>query len=821
MNIEEKLIRRKFEPRDYQKIILDAWINEGYRKILYVLPRRCLSGKSHILMANGSYKELKDLEVGEKILSWNGKTFESDIVKNKWITEEKKTVEVKSPGYLPVITTEDHLFATTWCDSEQITWKTVSACVSITKLLNYAGNPMGSTRNPDLAEFYGYMLADGYVVHYQQPKFTNINPAILSRVAELAERLFKVKCIWREKGKGFDIGFSNGHLGGGTFKNEIKELFRAEGLDVPKSQKRLPKILWEMDETSVSKYFSALISADGNIYCHKSEFTTKNGNKVPPSTEITLNFGSSYELAWDNYWLLRKMGILPQNPRIERGSNWKIRIGKGVDVNRLLSCGPIYGKEDQQRKALKQVELTVKKPKKFNSCYRTSFSAMPAIPECLYDIETEKNHNFIANGYVVHNSGKDYLAWNMAIEQCLSKPCLVLYCLPTYSQARKAVWDAISIDSTRFLDLIPPTLVKGINHSEMKITFVNGAILRLIGADSYDTSLVGTNAQMIILSEAALMNLEKVYAYARPILAANQGTVVIFGTPRGKNAFWHLFQTALNLDDWFVLKMGVDETKHIDDDVLLEERQQCSEDIFLQEWYVSFERGVEGQVFGRELDKAKLEGRVGFYPHQPQLLTHLAIDIGVNDATTIIWFQVPNEGNGPIFIIDSYSNTNMGIDHYAEKIQSKQYRMGKYFAPHDLAVREWGGGAITRYEKARQLGIDFEILEQIDLQDGIDNVKLLFPRLHIHEGKNKSLLDALENYRREYDEEKLIYTKPIHNWASHYADCLRYLCMSIHRTQRGMSAAEFDRKRAEALYGSNAGLPGIFRHDPRYDRPIN
>jgi len=126
-------------------------------------------------------------------------------------------------------------------------------------------------------------------------------------------------------------------------------------------------------------------------------------------------------------------------------------------------------------------------------------------------------------------SGKDYLAWNMAIRQCLKKTCLVLYCLPTYNQCRKVIFDAIAIDGTRFLDLIPSDLVANINATEQKITFNNGSILRLIGADSYNTSLVGTNAQMIILSEASLMQLESVYAYARPILAANGGTILVFG----------------------------------------------------------------------------------------------------------------------------------------------------------------------------------------------------------------------------------------------------------------------------------------------------
>ena len=368
-------------------------------------------------------------------------------------------------------------------------------------------------------------------------------------------------------------------------------------------------------------------------------------------------------------------------------------------------------------------------------------------------------------------SGKDYLAFNLAVLQAATKVCMILYCLPTYSQARRCVFDAISIDGIKFLDLIPKELIAKINVQEMKITFINGSIIRIIGADdnTVDKSIVGTNAQMVILSEASLMNLEKVYGYIRPILAANEGTIIIFGTPRGKNAFFNLYSHAKEDPNWFVSYKPTSETRHISDEALAEEKISMSQDLYEQEYEVSFSRGVEGQIYGRELEKARLEGRIGFYPHQPHLLTHYAIDIGVKDATTIIWFQVPNEGNGPIFIIDSYSNTGMGLDHYARVIEEKPYRRGTAFAPHDISVREWGSGAVTRYERARQMGIDFHILEQHSVQDGIDHVKMLWPRFHIHEQTCKSLLDALENYKREYDEKLQIYkSKPLHNWASNY-----------------------------------------------------
>lgn len=414
-------------------------------------------------------------------------------------------------------------------------------------------------------------------------------------------------------------------------------------------------------------------------------------------------------------------------------------------------------------------------------------------------------------------AGKDICAWNLAIRQCLRKTCMVYYCLPTYSQARKCIWDAIAIDGTKFIDFIPKQLVESMNSSEMKIRFKGtNSILQCIGADTYDTSLVGTNPYAIILSEYALMSSE-VLSYVRPILAANGGWLLILSTPRGKSSLWHLWKTVQELDDWHVIKMGVTETQHIPLEVLEQEKAQMEEGLYLQEYEVSFERGIEGSYYGKHLDNLKLKGQITSVPWEYGLLVHVAMDIGVNDATTLIWFQVVGDGS-VIRIIDCYSNTGLGVDHYAKILQDKPYRYGKYFAPHDIKVREWGGGAISRYEKARQIGLEFTLIEQVSIIDGIENVWMHFNKFWIDQDKCRSLINALENYRKEWDEQKQVYkNKPVHNWASNYADALRYMCMSLHKTKKGISSAEFDRAKAEALYGNNSNLPWIFQDNKRYE----
>ena len=386
------------------------------------------------------------------------------------------------------------------------------------------------------------------------------------------------------------------------------------------------------------------------------------------------------------------------------------------------------------------------------------------------------------------------------------KVCLVIYALPTFGQARRCIFEAIDIDGVRFIDKIPKELISKINVSEQKIVFTNGSIISCIGGDSHSTSIRGSNPYMVVLSEYAYMD-EEVYDTVRPILAANNGKILIVSTPFGKNHFYDLYQRVKELPDWYVVHKNVYITKHISDETLAEEKSQMSEELFAQEYECSFDRGVDGSYYGRQIENLKQKGQITSVPWDPSLLVYVAIDIGVKDATTMVYYQIVGDGI-QIRIIDCYSNTGVGVEHYAAQLQAKPYRYGAYYAPHDLMVREWGSGAITRFEKARQLGIKFEILDQILVYDGIENVWTNFSRFWIDATNCRSLIAALENYRREWDDAKNMYkNKPLHDSNSNYADAVRYLCQSLPLAKQGMSADDFERQKYKALYGNKSNLP--------------
>lgn len=411
-------------------------------------------------------------------------------------------------------------------------------------------------------------------------------------------------------------------------------------------------------------------------------------------------------------------------------------------------------------------------------------------------------------------SGKDVTAFNLCIRECLRKICVIFYIFPTYSQGKKVIWDSITNQGKRILDYIPSPVVESMNSQEMKIRFKNGSLLQIVGSDNFDR-LMGTNPQGVVFSEYALQD-PRAYQYIRPILTANEGWALFISTPRGKNHLWDLYQLAQQSPYWFCQKLTLDDTLHIPLSDIERERQEglMSDDLIAQEYYTSFTMGVEGSYYAKYIDQLRLKNQIGPVVYEPAFPVHTAWDLGVRDSTTIIFFQLMGS---QIHVIDCYDKSKEGLEHYAKILKGKDYVYGKHIAPHDIKVREFGSG-ITRLEKARQLGIKFTIANNYSIEDGIEAVRSNLPKMFIDNESCAPLIKALENYRQEYDIKKKVYKSvPLHNWSSHYADSMRYLCTSLPKTQDSLTPEELDKRFIEAMYGHASNLPPIFRDDiPSY-----
>ncbi len=170
-------------------------------------------------------------------------------------------------------------------------------------------------------------------------------------------------------------------------------------------------------------------------------------------------------------------------------------------------------------------------------------------------------------------------------------------------------------------------------------------------------------------------------------------------------------------------------------------------------------------------------------PYEPLLPVHTAWDLGIGDSTAIWFFQVAGK---EVRVIDHYENHGQGLPHYASVLASKGYAYGDDWLPHDAKVRELGTGR-TRVETMISLGRKPRIVPDHKLMDGINAVRQTIPNMWFDAYKCADGLEALRQYRSEFDEKaKIFKDNPKHDWCSHASDACRYLAMAYREIKAPM-----------------------------------
>jgi hypothetical protein len=136
-------------------------------------------------------------------------------------------------------------------------------------------------------------------------------------------------------------------------------------------------------------------------------------------------------------------------------------------------------------------------------------------------------------------------------------------------------------------------------------------------------------------------------------------------------------------------------------------------------------------------------------------------------------------------------------------MQEKKYIYGRHVAPHDVAVRELGTGK-SRRQTAKELGINFDTAPKLSVDDGINAVRGIFNRCWFDRIKCNRGLQALKNYKKDWDDKNMVYRKhPLHNWASHGADALRTFAVGFKKP-----VAPPDPSQVGGVKPYHEGLPG-------------
>lgn len=383
------------------------------------------------------------------------------------------------------------------------------------------------------------------------------------------------------------------------------------------------------------------------------------------------------------------------------------------------------------------------------------------------------------NILVMHRrAGKTVLAINELIKQIMSCPHpnpRGHYIAPFYSQVKRIAWQYVKEYSEPIPDM-------RYNESELRAIFPNGAEIQLLGAEKYHSHR-GIYSDYVVMDEPAQMHPAVWGEIFRPALADRQGGAIWIGTPCGHNSFYDRYQKADTLDDWYRGMYKVTETGALARAEIIAASEEMTPEEFEQEFMCSWSAAIRGAYYGRQIEQMERDKKIINVPHEPELPVITSWDLGIRDSTVIHYWQIAGR---EVRMIDCSAFTSTGLPEMIKHVSQKPYNYSQHIAPHDIRVRELGSGK-SRLDIAASLGLSFDIAPQLHVQDGIQSTRNLLKRCVIDKTKCSDSLEALRQYRTEYDDKRQIFSdKPLHDWTSDYADSIRYFAISTHNTQTSL-----------------------------------
>lgn len=202
--------------------------------------------------------------------------------------------------------------------------------------------------------------------------------------------------------------------------------------------------------------------------------------------------------------------------------------------------------------------------------------------------------------YVIENvsrqAGKSTCASAMAVHQAVFFPgSLVLVVSPTLRQSGELQRKAM-----RFYDMVDPDHTGLEEDTKLSVLLKNKS--RIIALPGQEDNLRGYSAPALIIEDEASRVKDELHVAIRPMLATNQGRLILLSTPNGKTGHFHKIWTTGG-PEWLKIAVTADQIPRISKEFLENERLNMSEGQYLQEYFNQFQ-DAEGAVFSSDLFKS-------------------------------------------------------------------------------------------------------------------------------------------------------------------------------------------------------------------------
>ena len=368
--------------------------------------------------------------------------------------------------------------------------------------------------------------------------------------------------------------------------------------------------------------------------------------------------------------------------------------------------------------------------------------------------------NLDSSRFVVHiaarRTGKSYAAAILAFAKLLEPGQQVMVVAPNFSLS-SIIWDYVT-DLIRQLDIE----VERFNQKDKVVKLINGSVFRLLSANNRD-SLVGRAANLLIVDEAAIIPNDEYYTRdLRPALSTfTDSRCLWISTPRGKgNYLYEYFLRGEDPEypDWSSSIHTWRANPLLSETDVEEARRSITKALYLQEYECEWTT-TESQIY-LDLDEEK---HIGDYVGERFAEVIGGLDVGYRDENV---FVVIGTDGDSYFIIDEFISKESTTSELAAEIQEK--------------INEWGIDTIYIDSAAQQVKADFAYDYDIycenaikSVNDGINSLQVLIEqnRLFFDTEGARHTFSAMSAYKWNPNTET---PKPVHDWASHPCDAVRY-----------------------------------------------
>ena len=410
----------------------------------------CLTEDAQVATPDKGFKKISELKTGDYVFSWNPQTnkLEKTKVKKKISTGHKEVFnlnvagrDIEASNNHPFLKLEriknkkEHkkgFFKEKWVNLEELKENDV---IAISKALPEFGKPyklpvfdydkkvisknqytnefefslknhynkinFPKETNNDLMWFLGLILGDGHIWHGKTGSKINI---AIPETSDLRKELNKVvKELFN-----YEIKYEKDRF---VIINSkpLAELLTQIGFKGTAKTKKIPEWIHGIPQEQKMAFLAGYSDADGHMDERGVYLTSINKKILEEVKNLCLSCGLNHTNIF-NHGKASKVTIT----NIECDSN---------DSFRILLSGDKIKKLPTKSKLKKEKLEKIRNRRKYTSCEGMNFKSKVTEEigyarisnitskgiKPTYDIEVEKNHNFIANGIIVHNSGTTML----------------------------------------------------------------------------------------------------------------------------------------------------------------------------------------------------------------------------------------------------------------------------------------------------------------------------------------------------------------------------------------------------------------------------